>query len=111
MNPVQIIKENNVPKFAVIDWELFVRLQDLIEDLEDVAEARRIMNDPVEGKSEVLNLSDFFDNPVKIARIKLGLTQKELAEKLNVSQPYIAKAEKGIDYPKSLLKKIERLNT
>jgi ribosome-binding protein aMBF1 (putative translation factor) len=109
MNPVQVIKENNVPRFAVIDWDLFLKLQDLIEDLEDVAETKRLMNDPVEGKSEVLNLSEFFDNPIKIARIKLGLTQKELAEKLGVSQPYIAKAEKGIEYPKSLMEKIEQL--
>lgn len=80
-----------------------------MEDLEDVAEAKRLLDDPVEGKAEVLNLTDFFDNSIKIARIQLGLTQKELAEKLNVSQPYIAKAEKGTKYPKSLLEKIQQL--
>lgn len=36
---------------------------------------------------------DYISNPVALARIKAGITQKELAGLLNVSQGYISKLE------------------
>ncbi len=38
-------------------------------------------------------LEDYVDNPVSVARIKAGLSQAELAERLGVSQAYISKVE------------------
>jgi ribosome-binding protein aMBF1 (putative translation factor) len=38
-------------------------------------------------------LDEYVSNPVALARIKAGLTQSELAKRLGVSQPYIAKLE------------------
>lgn len=38
-------------------------------------------------------LEDFVENPVSLARIKAGLSQAELAERLGVSQAYISKVE------------------
>jgi transcriptional regulator with XRE-family HTH domain len=48
---------------------------------------------------------------IRLARIKLGLTQKELAHKLKISQPSIAGWETGVNYPtaKNLLKLSEAL--
>jgi ribosome-binding protein aMBF1 (putative translation factor) len=43
--------------------------------------------------SEPFVLTDYVRNPVALARIKAGVTQVELAKRLNVSQPYIAKLE------------------
>ena len=34
------------------------------------------------------------DNPIHLHRLKAGLSQKDLAEKMNVSQAYISKLEK-----------------
>jgi ribosome-binding protein aMBF1 (putative translation factor) len=38
-------------------------------------------------------LTDYVRNPVALARINAGMTQVELAKRLGVSQPYIAKLE------------------
>ena len=34
------------------------------------------------------------DNPIHLHQLKTGLIQKDLAEKMNVSQAYISKLEK-----------------
>jgi len=39
------------------------------------------------------DVADYIANPLKAARIDAGLTQVELAERLEVSQAYIAKIE------------------
>lgn len=38
-------------------------------------------------------LEDYVTNPVALARINAGVTQKELSELLNVSQAYVSKLE------------------
>jgi ribosome-binding protein aMBF1 (putative translation factor) len=38
-------------------------------------------------------LTDYVRNPVALARINAGVTQVDLAKRLGVSQPYIAKLE------------------
>lgn len=38
-------------------------------------------------------LEDYVENPVALARIKAGLTQKELAKRLGVTQAYVSKLE------------------
>lgn len=38
-------------------------------------------------------LEDYLSNPVALARINAGVTQKELAKLLNVSQAYVSKIE------------------
>ncbi len=39
-------------------------------------------------------LEDYVDNPVAIARIKAGITQEQLAQRLGVSQAYISQVER-----------------
>lgn len=38
-------------------------------------------------------IEDYVDNPIAQARIKAGMTQKELASRLGVTQAYISKVE------------------
>lgn len=38
-------------------------------------------------------IEDYVDNPIAQARIKAGITQKELASRLGVTQAYISKVE------------------
>ena len=66
------------------------------------------------------NLLKKFGKNVKIERIKKDLTQEKLAEKMNVSQNYIASIERGkanmslvkiLDLSKMLDVKIEKLLT
>ena len=46
------------------------------------------------------------DNPIHLHRLKAGLSQKELAEKMNVSQAYISKLEKMETVSAKALKKV-----
>lgn len=39
-------------------------------------------------------LEDYVDNPVALARMKAHLTQKQLAERMGVTQAYISKIER-----------------
>ncbi len=56
------------------------------------------------------NVEDYVSNPVALARINANLTQRELAELLDKSQPYISKLEGQVSVsPKSLAKIQEAL--
>ena len=107
MESVQIIKENDQPKYAVIDCELFVKLCDQLEELEDYIELQKILNEPI---TEIipLNVYKFIKNPIKALRIEYSLTQKQLAEIMKVSQPYIAKVEKAENPPKDFIEKVKK---
>jgi transcriptional regulator with XRE-family HTH domain len=39
-------------------------------------------------------LEDYVDNPVALTRMKAHLTQKQLAERMGVTQAYISKVER-----------------
>lgn len=52
-------------------------------------------------------LTDYVDNPVVLARIYAGMTQKELAKKMNVTQAYISKLEAQHKVTAKVLKKVK----
>jgi transcriptional regulator with XRE-family HTH domain len=49
------------------------------------------------------------DNPVHLLRLNAGLTQKELAEKMDVTQAYISKLERTNQVSTKALKKVSDL--
>lgn len=51
-------------------------------------------------------LEDYVDNPVSVARIKAGLSQAELAERLGVSQAYISKVEAQENVSAKLMQRV-----
>ena len=57
----------------------------------------------------VFNLDDFVTNPVANIRIKKGLTQKQLATKMEVSQAYISKLEQQSNISDKTLFKIKNI--
>ena len=64
------------------------------EDLIDAAYIQEVLSDPIDGKIIEFNFEDYVNNPVHLCRLRVGLSQKELAKKMNVSQAYISKLEK-----------------
>jgi DNA-binding XRE family transcriptional regulator len=52
--------------------------------------------------------ADYVDNPVALARIKAHIRQKELADKLGVSQAYISKLEKQQKVSTTVMSKIAK---
>ncbi len=92
---IQVIKENDQPKYAVVPWEIFVRFRYEIEDEVLAAEAKRVLADPIEGELVPFDVARYISNPVKAARIKAELSQEELALRMGVSQAYVSKLEKA----------------
>jgi DNA-binding XRE family transcriptional regulator len=50
---------------------------------------------------------NYIDNPVALARIKAGLTQEELAQRMNVSQAYVSKVESQQTVTAKILLKVK----
>lgn len=94
----QIIYEQGKPAFAVIPYEEYLALT------KNGEESAR--DDDEEYVPFIL--SDYINNPVRVARIKAGVTQKDLAACLEVTQGYISKIE-GHNYKVSdkLLKRVK----
>lgn len=55
---------------------------------------------------EVFDPSDYIDNPVALARIQTGITQKELAKLMNVTQAYISKIENQEKVTPKMIQKV-----
>lgn len=51
-------------------------------------------------------LDDYVDNPVALARMKAHITQKELAQRLSVTQAYISKIERQEKITPKLLARV-----
>lgn len=51
-------------------------------------------------------LEDYVDNPIALARMQAQLTQKQLAERMEVSQAYISKVEKQDSVSPLLLERV-----
>ena len=51
--------------------------------------------------------ADYVDNPIALARIKAGITQEELAKRMQVSQAYISKIERQDRVTLKLLNKVK----
>lgn len=53
------------------------------------------------------NPADYVDNPIILARIEAGMTQKKLAQLMKVTQAYISKIENQEKVTTKLLKKVK----
>ncbi len=81
---IQVIKSTDgTPEYVLLPLAVYNSLRKTI----DAALARN------EGDYIPFKLDDYVDNPVALARIKAGLTQEQLAERLGVTQAYISKIE------------------
>ena len=56
LDSVQIIKENNKPKFAVLDYQLFQQIKEIIEDYLDHLHAESVLQKT--NQNDWLDLED-----------------------------------------------------
>lgn len=58
---------------------------------------------------ESFDLQEYVQNPVALARIRAGITQKTLANHLKVSQAYISKIESQDSVSPKLLARVKKM--
>jgi len=81
---INIIKALDGEEYVLLPARVYQALQQSID--KKIAEQSLDEYVPFE-------LEDYVDNPVAMARIKAGITQEELARRMNVTQAYISKVE------------------
>ncbi len=101
---IQVIKKKKRADYVVIPYDEFMEYAD--EDLIDAAYIQEILQDPVEGEIIDFDFADYVSNPVHLARLRAGITQKELAEIMGVTQAYVSKLEKSEHVTIKALKKV-----
>jgi len=100
---LQVIKSiAGEPEFVLIPVKVFNALREQIENEVAVLESK------AEKSTDYVPfvLNDYVDNPVALARIKAGITQKELAKRLQVTQAYISKIENQAKVTPKLVAKV-----
>jgi DNA-binding XRE family transcriptional regulator len=93
----QIIKKGEQPEWAVIPYEEYLELLEKAETLEDTIALERAIATPDEEAVPQALVEKLLagENPIKVWRTYRGLTQHELAEKVGLSQSYLAMMEMG----------------
>lgn len=100
MMEAQVLQLNGM-KYAVLPYEVYARMIEILEDAQDIADAKEIAARIERGEgeyfpSEVVNAILNGDNKIKVFREYRGMTQETLAEKINKSVAMIRKLESGL---------------
>lgn len=110
---IQIISRDNQPQYAVIPFDEWRKLQDRLEDLEDLVDAARLSASAKSG--EEIFPAEFVEHllsgchPLTVWREYRGMTCAALAAVCGVSAPAISQIESGKRDPSvSLLRKMAR---
>ena len=109
---VQIITNHDVPVFALVPIDEWQHLQERLEELEDIADARVLSAKVATGEDETF--PDFFierllsdEHPLKEWREYRSLTVAALATACKVSPPALSQIENGKRKPSvTLLKRL-----
>ncbi len=80
---IQVIKKNQKADYIIIPYDEFLSYAD--RDLIDSTYIQDVLNTLEDGEIIDFSFADFVDNPVLLRRLHAGLTQKELAEKMDVT--------------------------
>lgn len=101
---IQVIKNKEKADYVIIPYDEFLAYAD--EDLIDTTHMQEILQDPIEGEIVDFDFADHVTNPVHLARLRAGLTQKELANRMGVTQAYVSKLERAERVSPKALKKV-----
>jgi len=95
---IQIIKQGNMPEWAVVPYEAYLQLVEKAEMAQDVqdfdsAKAALERGDEELVSNEVVYALLDGENPIKGWREVRGLSQQEAAENAGISVPYLSQLE------------------
>ena len=93
---------NGKDEYVLLPVAVYHVLRDKIED--ELAGYKTVRD---AGRDYVpFVLEDYVDNPVAIARIKAGITQHALAQRLGVSQAYVSQVERRTNVTAGMLERV-----
>ena len=97
---IQIINQNNKPEWAVIPYNQYLKLvekAELFQDIQgfDKAKAAIARGEEKLIPAEVVNAILDGVDAIKVWRKFRGLTQADLAQKIDISVPYLSQLESG----------------
>ncbi|HRO59836.1 MAG TPA: helix-turn-helix transcriptional regulator [Burkholderiaceae bacterium] len=97
MSKVQILEKDGKPAFAVVPIELWQRLREAVEDIEDLADLERFdrEDDGFRIPHAVLQAELAGMHLVRAWREHRGLSQEQLAAAAGISKPYLSQIEGG----------------
>ena len=97
---IQIIKKNGKPEWAVIPYDEYVRIQELIEDIEDKRDIEEYFKliesgeeQPIPGEVTFAILQGV--NPIRAWREYKQIKVKELAKRAGITPSYLSQIETG----------------
>ena len=113
---VQIIEKNGKPEWAVIPFSEYKKLQEALEDSEDIKDIEESVLAIQEGKEMTVPGEVTFAildgvSPVRAWRKHKQIKMNELAKKVGISSAYLSQIENGkrnptIDTLKAIAKKL-----
>lgn len=97
---VQVIERDGKPEWAVLPYDVYVQLVEEAEMLQDIRDYDNVKTAIEQGKEELIPGEIAFalldgENPIKVWREYRGMTQQQLAEKVDISTPYLSQIETG----------------
>ncbi|MEJ2304678.1 MAG: helix-turn-helix transcriptional regulator [Anaerolineales bacterium] len=101
MNPnVQLIEKDGKPEWAIIPYEIYIRLVEEAEMLEDIRDYDTMKAAIERGEEEVVPSEVVYaildgESPIKVWREYRGFSQQELARATGISAPYLSQIEAG----------------
>ncbi len=104
MNAQVIRSIEGAPEYVLIPVAVYEALKDVIDD--EMAGLKATQT--TDADYVPFSMDDYVSNPIALMRLKSGLTQKELAERMEVSQPYLSKMEGQDKISAKLLEKVNK---
>lgn len=96
---VQIIEKDGKPEWAVIPYEMYQRLVEDVEMLQDIYDYDEAKKAITAGEELIPSQVTYAildgENPIRVWREYRGLTQQQLADKAGISKPYLSQIESG----------------
>ncbi len=87
-------------EYVLLPIAVYRALKDQIEKELAASEANQ------DEAYEPFVLEDYIDNPVALARVKAGITQEQLAQRLGVSQAYVSQLERRTAVTNKMLERV-----
>lgn len=97
---IQVIKRDGKPEWAILPYETYIYLveqAEMLHDIRDYDVVKAAVERGEEGliPSEVVYAILDGENPIKVWREHRELTQRQLAESVGISTPYLSQLESG----------------